>query len=220
MANTSILAAFERLWHHIQVALSNKIEKNTYNDGYIATGTSGGESVYIGSNWVSLNDNSGEGAGFMLESYNENGNPEIHFYGTIGDEPVALGGIATPVNEQDAANKEYVDGKFAGGITSGLYATGSYAGSGLTNDKTFNIGFKPKILIIQGTPVQSDSGTITIIDNYYMLFDNFDDAFLAVEFTNTGFVIHGEFTTNLEGEDATLTPFDAVDESYVWIAIG
>lgn len=109
MANTSILAAFERLWHHIQVALSNKIEKNTYNDGYIATGTSGGESVYIGSNWVSLNDNSGEGAGFMLESYNENGNPEIHFYGTIGDEPVALGGIATPVNEQDAANKEYVD---------------------------------------------------------------------------------------------------------------
>lgn len=29
--------------------------------------------------------------------------------GAIGDEPVALGGIATPVNEQDAVNKEYVD---------------------------------------------------------------------------------------------------------------
>lgn len=109
MANTSIYNAFERFWLHVVDKLASKISLNTYNNGYIATGTSDGESVYIGPNWVSISDSSGEGAGFMLESYNENGNPEIHFYGTIGDEPVALGGIATPVNEQDAVNKEYVD---------------------------------------------------------------------------------------------------------------
>lgn len=202
MANPSILAAFERMWQHVQAALGNKIEKNTYNDGYIATGTSDGESVYIGDNYISLNGSSGEGASFMLESYNENGNPEIHFYGTIGDEPVAIGGIATPVNEQDAANKEYVDSKFR-------TARGSWDMSG----GTITCGFKPDVVFITETDSSGDfTNGAAVWETSRPWMDTWEgENYEVLSATDTGFVVSDPYGAN--------GSFTIVDHTYYYLAV-
>ena len=105
MANTSIYNAFERLWHHIQVALSNKIEKNTYNDGWVGCGTEGGAAAELGHGNITILGSDTNGAYIACE----NGDATLIFYGTAGDSPVRLENIATPVSNRDAANKEYVD---------------------------------------------------------------------------------------------------------------
>lgn len=46
-------------------------------------------------------------------AYCENGDGTLVFYGLSGDQAVRLENIATPINDGDAANKGYVDNKFA-----------------------------------------------------------------------------------------------------------
>lgn len=94
MANASILAAFERMWQHIQTVLSNKIEKNT------------GNNAWVGVSELQVTDEEGNGAYITPE----NGDGTLMFYGSGGDQAVRLQNIATPVDNKDVANKEYVDG--------------------------------------------------------------------------------------------------------------
>lgn len=56
--------------------------------------------------YLEFND-SGRGV-FMHGSYND-GEPWVELLGSEGDEPVQLAGIADPVQDNDAANKKYVD---------------------------------------------------------------------------------------------------------------
>lgn len=96
MANASILAAFERMWHHIQLALSNKVEKNTRTD------------AWVGVSELHIDDEEGNGAYITPE----NGDGTLIFYGSGGDQAVRLQNIATPIGNTDAANKGYIDNKF------------------------------------------------------------------------------------------------------------
>lgn len=93
MANASILAAFERMWQHVQAALGNKIEKNTYNSGW------------VGVSDLRINDKDDNGAYITTE----NGDGMLIFYGSGGDQAVRLQNIANPVDDNDVANKAYVD---------------------------------------------------------------------------------------------------------------
>lgn len=56
-------------------------------------------------------DDSGSGV-YIHGSYND-GEPWVEFLGSDGDEPVQLAGIADPVQDNDAANKQYVDNAVA-----------------------------------------------------------------------------------------------------------
>ena len=200
-------------------ALSNLggVPANTYTDDWVGFGTDQ-FTVEIGGGDITFTGGDGEGA----YVYCENGDGTLMFYGTAGDSPVRLENIATPVDNRDAANKEYVDGKFASGITSGLYATGLYVGMQEYADKPIEVGFTPKILIIQETSIEGDTSTTTMIGSFYIHPSgvNYDGGYLAVEFTETGFIIHGEMTTDMDGQDLLLNPFDNMDTAYRWVAIG
>ena len=63
--------------------------------------------VKIGGGDITVFGGDNEGVYF----YCENGNGTLIFYSLGGDLPVRLENIASPVNDRDAANKKYVDGK-------------------------------------------------------------------------------------------------------------
>ena len=63
--------------------------------------------VKIGGGDITVFGGDNEGVYF----YCENGDGTLVFYGLSGDQAVRLENIATPINNGDAANKKYVDGK-------------------------------------------------------------------------------------------------------------
>lgn len=82
------------------------IPANTPTDDIAIFGTDNFR-VKIGSGDITFFGGDNEGAYF----YCENGDGTLIFYSLGGDLPVRLENIASPVNDRDVANKEYVDGK-------------------------------------------------------------------------------------------------------------
>ena len=101
-------------------------------------------------------------------------------------------------------------------------SSGGYSGMGVTSYgvRPFPIEFRPKILIIQETPEQDNTRTYTIIDDYYITLDNYDDNICAVAFTDSGFEIYNGTASDSDGNEIEYAPFNEIGTNYAWIAIG
>lgn len=101
------------------------------------------------------------------------------------------------------------------------FASGTYYGEERCADRTFTTNFKPKILYIKEGYEGEASVLNTILGEHYITpGGNYSGALLAVEFTDTGFIIHGGTYTDLDGQETSYYPFDEIDRKYEWVAIG
>lgn len=154
MANASIKAAFERFWAHVVARLGDVIDQckeytdtNAVKYGYGKnvnkyvdfTSDSSPCSVEISPGFIRILGHDGKGV-YLATDELDSGNgyidgvAAIGFYGTMGDEAARLLNIATPVDECDAANKEYVDAQIPKAVLVTLVA--SSWGSDLTQTVT------------------------------------------------------------------------------------
>lgn len=154
MANASIKAAFEQFWAHVVARLGDVIDQCKeytdtnavkYGDGtnvdkftafYAANMC---QRVRIASDMVEIDGQDGEGVVISNDylgggSGYINGTPVLGLYGSLGDEPVRLMSLATPVDASDAVNKEYVDAQIPKAVLVTLAA--SSWGSDLTQTVT------------------------------------------------------------------------------------
>lgn len=144
MANASIKAAFEQFWAHVVARLGDVIDQCKeytdtnavkYGDGtnvdkftafYAANMC---QRVRIASDMVEIDGQDGEGVVISNDylgggSGYINGTPVLGLYGSLGDEPVRLMSLATPVDASDAANKAYVDAQSPSAVLTTLSSSG------------------------------------------------------------------------------------------------
>ena len=65
--------------------------------------------------WITFKNSTGNGGVQMYQESSDDSTPKLSLYGANADETVILNGIATPTNDNEAANKAYVDSTLASG---------------------------------------------------------------------------------------------------------
>lgn len=100
MANTSILAAFERFWQHVVALVGNKVNV----DGDTMRGD-----IDMNGYYLTFGRQTDENRPYITGTVDADGVPSLEILGQNNDEQIRIHSIADPVNNLDVANKSYVD---------------------------------------------------------------------------------------------------------------
>ena len=126
----NLSAAAPTLNHHVATKAYVDAHSGGGGDGYLPLtgGTITGDLEVQGE--LSIGDLSGDDGFYLqLDGFNAQDNvQEAVLFGAIGDENVRIGGIATPKNGTDAANKAYVDSHSGGGGNNDFVIEANYDG--------------------------------------------------------------------------------------------